>query len=118
MDNFRRRGCTCLIVAHRLSTIRDCGRDYRAGARGDQATRGRMKQMLGQVGTLCELNPCRRQGRGGRLMAGVSFAMPTRMPLNDPAQAWLIVSGSVDLFTVDMTGGVAAQRPARLSRES
>jgi NHLM bacteriocin system ABC transporter ATP-binding protein len=33
--------------------------------------------------------------------------MPLRMTLDDPAQAWRIVSGSVDLFLVDLSGTVA-----------
>jgi NHLM bacteriocin system ABC transporter ATP-binding protein len=38
------------------------------------------------------------------------FAMPLRMMLDDPTRAWRIVSGSVDLFLVDTSGGVAQSR--------
>lgn len=37
--------------------------------------------------------------------------MPLRTILNDPTQAWIIASGSVDLFLVDMAGELAHTAP-------
>ena len=126
-DALRRRGVTCLIVAHRPEHGARLRRDCRArpGRRGaawharcpDRRSRRHLLQ-AGQVGIMQDTRPAYSSIAELAVRLGTDVPCAGNLPvkLDDADSIWFIEQGAVNLFLVEYKDGVEQSAPQHLLR--